>query len=298
MHVLKRCSVGLWLLAAAAGARAHEAGALDGWRMEPWVALLLAASVLLYGRGVAALWRQAGVGRGIGKSHAAAFGAGWLVTLIALVPPIDPLGVQLFSMHMVQHELLMVVAAPLLVLGRPFVAWSWGWRGGARRVHRAFSRPWPAALWRRLTDPFTAWLLHGTALWLWHVPALFEAAIAHQAIHELQHISFFGTALLFWWSIIGHRPHAASQGVALVSLFTTMIHTGVLGALLTLTPRPWYPIYAQTTLALGLDPLADQHLGGLLMWVPGAVAYLVAALVVASQLLAEDAPVRSKGANL
>lgn len=274
----------------AATANAH-AGA-DAWRLEPWIVALLAASALLYLRGVVRLWSQAGVGRGVGRRHAASYAAGWAVTLAALAPPIDPLGQQLFSMHMVQHELMMVVAAPLLVLGRPFVAWSWGWPAAARAVHRAFQRPAAAGAWRALTDPFAAWLLHAVVLWLWHVPRFFEAALAHRGLHELQHAMFFGTGLLFWWAIADRRRGARGDGTALLMLFTTMIHTGVLGALLTLSPRPWYPAYAPATLALGFDPLEDQHLGGLLMWIPAGAAYLIAGLTAAARLLAET-PARS-----
>ena len=253
--------------------------------MEPWIVLLLAGSALLYVQGTVALWRRAGAGRGVERRHAAAFAAGWLITAIALAPPIDPLGQQLFSMHMVQHELLMVVAAPLLVLGRPFVAWSWAWPAAARWVHRAFSGPWLGALWHHITSPLGAWLLHAAALWTWHVPRFFEAALADTGVHEWQHASFFLSALLFWWSILGRRTQGRAHAVALLSLFTTMLHTGVLGALLTLSPRVWYAAYEPTALALGFDPLHDQQLGGLLMWVPAGATYIVAALAAASHLL-------------
>jgi putative membrane protein len=136
-----------------------------------------------------------------------------------------------------------------------------------------------------------AWALHALALWLWHVPAFFEAALHNEGIHALQHASFLGTALLFWWAVIGaHANTARGTGAALAYLFTTMMHTSALGALLTLAPTPWYPDYVTTSMRFGLDPVGDQQLGGLVMWVPGGAAYLWAALAIAWRVLTRRAP--------
>jgi cytochrome c oxidase assembly factor CtaG len=270
------------LAAVAWTAHAHDDAIAEAgeWRMEAWVAALLLCSALAYARGAFALRRRAGDARAFGRRHIAAFAAGWLATLVALAPPLDPLATRFFSLHMLQHELLMIVAAPLLALGRPFVAWSWAAPRAAQAVHRAFQSKWLAAVWRWATGVSGAWLLHAIALWLWHAPPLFQAALTRPLVHDLQHATFFITALLFWWSILGARA-AARAGGAMLALFTTMLHTGVLGALLALSTRVWYPAYA----ALGEDALRDQQLGGLLMWVPGGVAYLAAALWLATRLL-------------
>lgn len=284
------------LLAATRPALAHApdavARASDAWRWnsEAWLLWLLAVSVILYGAGVARLWRQAGLGRGIGAWQAAAFGAGWLALVAALVSPLDTLGTRLFSAHMVQHELLMIVAAPLLVLGRPLAAWTWALSPRHRRwVGSATRWAWLSRLWSTLTRPLAAWALHAMALWLWHVPPLFDAALHGEGLHILQHASFLLTALLFWWAVLGGDPRSRSKGFAMIYLFTTMMHTGALGALLTLAPTPWYPTYAATSPALGFDPVEDQQIGGLVMWVPGSFAYLLAALVVVGRLLARPA---------
>ena len=284
-------------LSGAAGiAHAHDAAAAgrEGWRMEPWIAVLLVTSALAYLRGFVALRRRAPDARGLRTGDAAAFATGWLLTVAALAPPLDPLAAQLFSAHMVQHSLLMVVAAPLLALGRPFVAWSWAAPRLAQHIHSVFAQPSAAAAWRWATAPFGAWLLHAAAIWLWHAPPLFEAALASDAIHELQHGCFFVTALLFWWSILGSRSSARTAGVALAALFTTMLHTAVLGALIALSTRLWYSSYAVSTLTLGRNPLADQQLGGLLMWVPASAVYLAAALFITQRLLARDAPLQAR----
>jgi putative membrane protein len=273
-------------------ARAHVA---DGpahawpaeWSFEGWVIALLAASALAYGIGLRRLWRNAGTGRGVATRQASCFALGWLTLVAALVSPIDALGGHLFSMHMVQHELLMVVAAPLLVLGRPLATWTWALAPAQRRVvGRLFAgRAWSRA-WSALTDPLGAFALHAIALWGWHLPLAFDAALAHEGWHIAQHVSFLGTALFFWWSVLGHDPRGRyGAGHATASLFATMMHTGALGALLSLAPSPWYAPYVATTLALGLDPAQDQQLGGLVMWVPAGLVYVVAALWVLGRML-------------
>jgi putative membrane protein len=276
-----------------APAQAHQAGSVAGsWNLAPWLVGSLAAAAAFYVIGLARLWRKAGVGRGITPAQAARFALGWITLVAALVSPLDALGERLFSAHMVQHELLMVVAAPLLVLGRPLEAWTWAvrsdWRGA---LGRAVRWGWLRTAWGVITEPICAWAVHALALWTWHVPVLFEAALANEGLHILQHASFLGSALLFWWAVCGHgvrRPGAAS----IASLFTTMMHTGALGALLTFSGRLWYPGYAATTSAFGLDGIEDQQLGGLIMWVPAGLSYLAAGLWIAGSWLAlrEGAP--------
>ncbi|CAL8480668.1 cytochrome c oxidase assembly protein [Caballeronia sp. S22] len=137
-----------------------------------------------------------------------------------------------------------------------------------------------------------AWTLHAAALWCWHAPRFFEAALASPGIHTLQHASFLASALLFWWTIFGRAANAQvrDSAHAMLSLFTTMVHTGALGALLTLAPGVWYPSCIETTLALRFDPLQDQQLGSLLMWVPGGLAYLVGGLIVGARWLTRRPP--------
>ena len=273
-------------------ARAHHPGDLSSaswaWNFEPWVVVLLSIALALYVRGVADLWARAGAGRGISSRNAACFAAGWLVLAAALVSPIDTLGGALFSMHMVQHELLMVVAAPLLVLSRPLEAWTWGiareWRAPLSSAGR-----WEplASLWRAATSPAGAWVFHAAALWAWHMPPAFEAALRNEGWHALQHATFFTSALAFWWSVLRGRPH----GAGLASVFTTMLHTGALGALLTFAPYPWYRHYAGQRL-FELTALEDQQLGGLVMWVLGGLPYLAAALALLGAWLAHTGEAR------
>jgi putative membrane protein len=270
---------------------AHQPGAESGaleWNLEPWIVATLVASLVFYARGVHRLWQRAGAARGISRGEVTSFVAGWAVLAIALLSPIDTLGGELFSMHMVQHELLMVVAAPLFVLARPLEAWAWGLpRGWAGAVAGLARRRAVAAMWKGLTDPVGAWVVHAAALWIWHIPPFFEAALRDDNLHALQHSTFLASALAFWWSVL--KPRGVADAMGLASLFTTMLHTGVLGALLTFGMRPWYTAYRQTE-HYGLTLLEDQQLGGLVMWVPGGLAYLAAGLVIAYGLLGRSSP--------
>jgi cytochrome c oxidase assembly factor CtaG len=286
-------------LGGAAAALAHDVEAPAGtpalpWSFEPWVIVCLAVSGGAYAFGLRRLWRHADTGRGVTPLRAAAFAGGWLVLAAALVSPLDALGGRLFSAHMVQHELMMVVAAPMLVLAHPLAAWAWAmpprWRRGTGAFfhHPAWRRPW-----KRLTAPLSAWTAHAAMLWGWHLPSWFDAALANDAMHALQHASFLFSALLFWWSVLGPARRAA-RGVAVISVFTTLLYTGALGALLTLSPSLWYVPYASTTAAFGIAPLEDQQLGGLVMWAPAGLAYFVAGLVLAARWIGPvEAAVRS-----
>jgi putative membrane protein len=251
------------------------------WGLEPGVIAPLALSATLYVRGVARLWRGGHVGRGVRLWEASCFGAGWLALVVALVSPLHPWGSVLFSAHMTQHEILMLVAAPLLVLGRPVVAslkaLPPGW---ARALVRWARRPWRARIWATITDPFVAWLIHAAVLWAWHAPALFQATIDDELVHALQHLSFLLSALLFWWAVLHGPDRAIGYGVAVLYMFTTALHSGLLGALITLARTLWYPAYRGTTASWGLTPLQDQQLGGLIMWVPACLVYIVAGLAL------------------
>lgn len=244
----------------------------------------LVAGAVFYAHGVAALWRKAGVGRGVRRAEAASFVAGWAVLAASLLSPIDSFADRSFALHMVQHELLMVVAAPLIVLGRPLEAWTWAASTAAQRWFAAAAK-WPIVRTIGVLTmlPLGAWVLHALALWVWHLPPFFSAALRSPLLHILQHASFFGSALAYWWSVFGGRARRP-KGSAIASLFTTMLHTSALGALLTFAPSPWYA--GDEARAFGLSALEDQQLGGLIMWVPGGMAFMIAGLAIIGRWLA------------
>lgn len=259
------------------------------WARDPAVWVSLALSGWLYVRGARRLWRESGRGRGVRVWEAGCFAGGWTALFVALVSPLHPLGEVLFSAHMTQHELLMVGAAPLLVLGRPVVAFLWGLPKGWARVVGGWARVrWLRRAWRTLTNPLAAWAIHAAALWVWHMPALFQATLKSDLVHTLQHLSFLGSALLFWWALV-HGPHGLlGYGAAALYLFTTSVHSGLLGAFITFTGTVLYPAYSVTTASWGLTPLEDQQLGGLIMWVPAGLVYVVAGLALCAGWMRES----------
>lgn len=266
--------------------RGAELGELR-WSLAPEIVLPLIISAALYARGTIEL-RGRGRGLVLRRWEALSFVGGWLVVALALLSPLHDASEQLFSAHMVQHELLMALAPPLLVLGRPMVVMLWGLPAGWRHDVAGVSRlPIFRAVWRAVARPFHAWLIHGLTIWLWHLPALFEAALRSEIVHAVQHSCFIGSALLFWWSII-YGQRRAARGMAVVYLFTTAVHTGVLGALMTFSRAPWYGAYADNAAAWGLTPMADQQLAGLIMWIPASIAYLIAALTIMQRWLRDS----------
>jgi putative membrane protein len=284
-------SVGVLLLER--GVAAHGAGvsayALGGWTFEPVTVALLLASLALYATGVRRLWDHAGRGRGLSTWRVAAFAAGVLAIAVALLSPVDWLAGQLFSAHMVQHELLMLVAAPLLVFGHPLLAGVWAlpavWR---ERSGRYVKRPPVARTWRMLTSGPAAFVLQLLALWVWHIPQLYEAAVANSGIHALQHFSFLLTAALFWWAMIRGRFGGSGYGFSVAFVFLTALHSSVLGALLTFAPSVLYPVYEAPGVRWQIDPLSDQQLAGLLMWIPFGVLFIAFGLGLFAAWLGES----------
>ncbi len=270
----------LQLLAADAPLAPHDLW--TAWRFEPQIVVPLLVAGALYVAGVVRLASRAGWTRHR-RWQAAAFAAGWGTLVVALVSPLHPLGETLFSAHMAQHELLMVLAAPLLVLSRPLVPWLWALPIGWRRGLGALGRGWLGRLWRGLTVPLVAFTLHAVAIIGWHLPRLYDLALGSEAAHAAQHLSFLGTALLFWWSLAYGAAAEERWGAAIVWVTLTMAYTSALGVILTFAGSSLYPAYGARAAAWGLTALEDQQLAGLIMWIPAGIAYLAAALVFAAQ---------------
>jgi putative membrane protein len=259
------------------------------WSFEPLVVISLILAALLFGIGLHRLWRESSKRKSIRTWEALCFALGWLALFVALVSPVHAWGRVLFSAHMTQHEILMLVAAPLLVLGRPLIAFLWAlplnW---SRNLGNVAKIGWISRLWRTLTIPLVAWLVHAIALWIWHIPVLFEAVLRYESVHTAQHLSFLLSALLFWWALIHGPQGALGYGAAVLYLFTTSVHSGVLGALITLAGSVWYPSYVGLTSSWGLTPLEDQQIGGLIMWIPAGLVYLIAGLALFAGWLRES----------
>jgi len=260
-------------------AHAHSyAEPADGsrWTFDPWVVVPLLVVGSLYALGAIRLARRST--RRTGRAwRYLAFLMGWLSLIAALVSPMHWLGERMLAFHMVEHEILMAVSAPLLVLARPVGIWMWSF---PRRLRVAGGRlmrsPLAGSLWGLLSGGRNATLLHAMAIWAWHAPPLFDAAVSDPTLHRLQHLSFFATAVLFWWSVL----RRSAIGAAAWHVFVTMLHTSVLGALMALSPRLLYQQDYSIAGSWGLSQLEDQQLAGLIMWVPAGTIYAGVALAL------------------
>lgn len=270
------CILILGLLAGSARAHGNDTHGLEpAWTFDPWIVLPLGMMAVLYCVGAARLARRVRQPVGM-RSRIYLYGGGILALAGALLSPLHWLGEHLFTIHMIEHEFVMAVSAPLIVLSRPIGVLLWGLPGRARQVAGLVMRARVMRrLWDKLTGATSATLVHGVAIWAWHVPVLFDAAVTNTALHRLQHLSFFATAILFWWALVWR----SNYGSAAWHLFFTMVHTSILGALIALAPRILYA-QTQTAMAWGLTPLEDQQLAGVIMWVPGGTIYAAVAVTM------------------
>jgi putative membrane protein len=263
------------------------------WNLDPLLLAMLFTAGGLYALGARQMWRRAGPGRGVSRRQWVAFWLGIMSLGLALVSPVDTLSAHLSSAHMVQHKILMMVAAPLLVIGAPAAAWLWSlpprWRptlGGALHGVEA----WPARQYL-LWQPLVLWLLFALTLWIWHLPSLYEAALRNRWIHDLQHLMFLLAACLFWRVLLDPLSRLRlSRGLGVLYLFTTSLHAMFLGVFMTVSPSLWYRPYATTVPAWGITAMEDQQLAGIIMWMPACVIYAIAAAVVFALWLRELEP--------
>jgi putative membrane protein len=287
---LRRAGVCVALCLLAGGVGAHERDVHDSslpWTWDAWVTVPLALSLVWFLLG----WWRLSTRSAHPQTHrrgALYFLSGWVVMAGALVSPLHAAGERSFAAHMAEHELLMLVAAPLLVLAHPVGIALWALPDGLRQAVARLGRPGAfLSGWRLLSDPLLATALQAAALWLWHAPRLFDLALASNGWHIVQHLSFVVTALLFWTAVLDARRQRS--GMAIGCLFVTALVSGALGALMAFSVSPWYAGYTALGMTpFGLTPIEDQQLAGLLMWVPGGVVHLVAALVLLARWLRDE----------
>jgi cytochrome c oxidase assembly factor CtaG len=246
--------------------------------------LVLAAAVL-YALG----GRRPGPGQretGERRLRSAAFYGGLLAIVIALDTPLDPLSDKLFTAHMTQHLLLLVVAPPLIVLSAPWLRlWQPLPLGLRRTVAKSVTRGrWASplrALGRLFSRPLPAWIFFNGVLVAWHVPALYNATLSNQAVHDLEHATFLVSGLLFWLQVIDSLPVRArlALGLRVVYLTTALLVSWVLAIVLALASTPFYDAYVDLAHRPGgLSALADQQIAGGVMWVPGSVPFTIAVI--------------------
>jgi cytochrome c oxidase assembly factor CtaG len=254
----------------------------ENWPLGVPFALILAAGVLY----VAGVRRQVSVRRrGERRWRAAAFGLGLFALFLALDSPIAAYDDRYFSVHMTQHVLLMMVAPPLIVLGRPWAPiWQLVPLGTRRAVAGELARAGWAAPVRAtggfLARPLVAWILANGIMVLWHLPRLYDATVTSAGIHYLEHALFFTTSLLLWLQLIDSPPfHARLNHLRRSVYATAALAVGwILAIVLALSPSPLYAAYADQARS-GLSAIGDQQLAAGVLWVPGSIALTIAICV-------------------
>lgn len=252
----------------------------SAWDWHPSV--VVGCLALLLGYGIVLRFRL--------TAHAWWWAAGVLTLLLALVSPLDGLGDSyLFSAHMLQHLTLTLLVPPLLLLGIP-----------AQPLRRFLKKqPWLSRLERVLTQPVVAWVLAVGVMWVWHIPALYDATLQSETIHVGEHFCFLVTATIFWWPILTPLPERRCRNLpGMLYLVAASITNAVLGILLTFAPPDFYPSYVnpvdrlgilnQIKLDGGLSRVFDQQLGGMFMWVLGALGYLFGVFVLMARMYSQS----------
>jgi len=261
------------------------------WPNEPVLLIGLTAAACLYGLGWSRLNRVAG-GGAVTPSQAAAFFAGIIAVALALLSPVAVYSERLFFMHMIQHLMLLLIAPPLLLLGRPLVPSLWGlpapWRVAVGQL-LVPGRPL-ARLGYLITTPLIAVAAFVITIAVWHLPVFYDAAQGRSVTHDLEHLLFVGTALLYWWPVIhpagGQRR--LSYARALPYLLPPFLESMLIGVLLTFAARPLYRTYAEVAMPWGFTVVTDQQLGGLIMWIPGGMFFLIPLIGLLMALLRQE----------
>ncbi|MGZ4990379.1 MAG: cytochrome c oxidase assembly protein [Methylobacter sp.] len=280
------------LMSATSSAFGHMPGeAIDKvWNFELWVVLPLLLTGAAYIAGIRHLQQQGIRRRIVSSGRCAVFALGMLALVVALMSPLDRLAGLLFSAHMTQHLMLMLVVPPLLVLGRMDAVLLWTFPLPLRRL---IGHGWNKAPRLRfaiglLNRPVNVWLLASAAMWFWHIPGPYAWAFHNPYIHIFEHLSFLLTSLVFW--VLALRPFSRNKGghgAALILLITYGLESSLLGALLVFAR---HPLYVVQTVQLphfiaDMSPLQDQQLAGLIMWVPAGLVLMAALVAVFADLL-------------
>lgn len=287
------------LLISAPSAWAHGAHSITPdvrwwqlWSADPLILINLTTLSVLYVYGLRQLRAQRQAHMPVRPRQVVAFAVAIASLVIALLSPVDVLAGELLWVHMVQHMILMNVAAPLFVLGAPVRVMLWALPAKDRQTIGRFKRAAGKhgipryVLWQ----PIALWVVYALVLWIWHLPTLYEAALRYNVVHDLQHLIFFAVSSLFWrvlFDPIGRLR--MTRATAVFYLFLTSLHATVLGVFMALAPTLWYPTYAGRTEPWGLIALEDQQLAGYIMWMPGCMVYAAVAAVLFSSWLKEEA---------
>ncbi len=265
---------------------------LLSWQFETEVVVGLALSAFLYARGWRRLRKRGRGGRILRRWRAWCFAAGLTAVGVALLSPVATFGSLLMSMHMIQHLLLIMIAAPLLLLGAPMLPMLWAFpRGGRRRLGRLLHPSNPVhRVFHFLTRPGIALPVFILVVVIWHYPPLYDAAQGRTITHDLEHFCFLAAALLYYWPLIHPTgsPRRMSYGAGILYLFPSKLTGFVIGASLSMAQTPWYQTYINAPRLWGLSALDDQQLAGLIMWIFGGLLYIFPLLLLVVMMIRED----------
>jgi putative membrane protein len=280
----------LLVLTSPAHAHVPDSLSLTAWHWRPDVLLVLVFFGFIFVRGWLYLRRKSSR---VVKSWQLAFYVIGIISIgVALLSPIDALALTLLSMHMVQHLLLLMIAPLCLLLANPLAVVLWGLPAGiGNRAGRLFRRGcfFRKILWGGTLMPVT-WSVYVVNLWAWHHPALYQMALRNEWVHDLQHLLFFSTAILFWWPIVNPAPRlhgVISYGYRIIYLVAATLQNTLLGMAISLPERLLYPFYSIVPELQDITPINDQALGGGIMWVSGHM-YLIPILVLVARLLKQE----------
>jgi putative membrane protein len=261
--------------------------ALASWSPPIPVTLALVLAVVIYARGWLHLRRASP--NAVPVWWLGVFMGGLLSLWIAVGSPLTAFDDDLLTIHMVQHVLLMAVVPPLILLGAPALPFLHGLPRWFVRGTISPALRWPPVTWLGgiLTRPAVCWFSAMLALIAWHIPALFEMGLRSHAWHEVEHASFLGTGLLFWWPVIQPWPGVERwpRWSIPLYLFLATLPCDVLSAFLAFCDRVVYTPYLTTPRVFNISPLVDQECAGALMWVCATFVYLTPAVIITVQVL-------------
>src|SRR5580704_10602188 len=261
--------------------------ALQSWSLPIGVNVAIVLSLLIYVRGWLRIRRTGADAFPI--SRLVAFACGMLALWLAIGSPLEALDDSSLVAHMVQHLLLMLAAPPLILLGAPALPFLHGLPSWFVRVPLgAFLRSRAVQKFGEfITEPLFCWIVAMVVMIGWHVPAAFELALRSEGWHNIEHVGFFATSILFWWPVIQPWPSVARwpRWAIPLYLFIGMMANDALSAFLAFCDRVLYPSYASASPLFAISPLDDQALAGALMWVFGSFVYLLPAASLTTRLL-------------
>lgn len=275
LHLYLFLATKLW---AHEGHEASEKLSWYSWKLQPHILIMLLLMGIVYYRGYQRLRQHRSHDTTKLKRSFRYYYAGLIILLFALISPIDAMSDALAWVHMLQHTLILMVAAPLMALGGPSHISQWSVSQNIWKRYRIFLMKFFRL--SRFQRPLAAWLLYMLVLSIWHIPTFYEAALKWERLHDLQHLLFFITSFFFWRVLFDPYQKGVRPLIGITYTFTASLHGIILGVLMTLSPHIWYAPYVSSAPLYGHDPLTDQQLAGLIMWMPAGLSYALGALAL------------------